>query len=150
MISIEQAYKLRAMIEKGSASLDDSDALNAVYLFPIWQADHTYTRKNDEEIRVRDPEDGLLYKLDPDIKEHRSQSDWPPRLVPAIWQKVETPGQGDTPDNPIPWTWGLKIFTGKYYSQFDVVYVGVRDSGVGIWADLSTQVGNYVEVYGNG
>lgn len=138
---------LRQMIEKASASLDDSDALEAMELFPAWQAEHTYTRQKDEEIRVRDPEDGLLYKLNPDIKEHHSQSDWPPRLVPAIWQKVAKPGQGDTPDNPIPWTWGLQIYKGKYYAQNDVLYRGIRDSGVGIWADLSALVGNYVEVW---
>ena len=144
MITRQEALKLREMIEKASASLSDTDALDAVKLFPAWQADHTYKRKEDEEIRVRDPEDRLLYKLIP--LEHQSQPDWPPRLVPAIWQKVEKPGQGDTPDNPIPWSWGLQIYKGKYYSQNGVTYVGIRDSGVGIWADLSTQVGNYVEV----
>lgn len=143
----DKARRLKPYIYKASVSLDDSDALEAVELFPVWQAEHVYTRKNDEEIRVRDPEDGLLYKLNPDIREHHSQSDWPPRLVPAIWQKVEKPGQGDTPDNPIPWSWGLEIFNGKYYSQNDVVYVGIRDSGVGIFADLSALVGNYVEIY---
>ena len=147
MISRAKAHQLRAMIEKASVSLSDGDALEAVELFPAWQADHVYTRKNDEEIRVRDPEDGLLYKLNPDIREHHSQSDWPPRLVPAIWQKVAKPGQGDTPDNPIPWSWGLKIYNGKYYSQNDVLYRGIRDSGVGIWADLSALVHDYVEIY---
>ena len=141
----DKARQLRPYIEKASASLPDEDALEAVELFPVWQADHTYKRKEDEEIRVRDPEDKLLYKLIP--LEHRSQLDWPPRLVPAIWQKVEKPGQGDTPDNPIPWSWGLKIYKDKYYSQNDVIYVGIRDSGVGIFADLSAMVGNYVEVY---
>ena len=32
--------------------------------------------------------------------------------------------------------------------QNGIVYHGIRDSGVGIWADLSALVGNYVEVYG--
>ncbi len=132
------ALMLRQMIEKASASLTDEDALDAVELFPAWQTDTAYT----VGIRVRDG--GELFKC---IQPHTSQSDWRPSITPALWQKVETPGQGDTPDNPIPWSWGLKIYTGKYYSQNDVVYVGIRDSGVGIWADLSTQVGNYVEVY---
>lgn len=132
------ALMLRQMIEKASASLDDSDALDAVELFPMWAVGVDYT----EGKRVRDG--GELFKC---IQPHTSQSDWRPSITPALWQKVETPGQGDTPDNPIPWSWGLEIHTGKYYIQNDVVYVGIRDSGVGIWADLSALVGNYVEVY---
>lgn len=139
------ALMLRAMIEKAAASLTDEDALSAVELFPEWKTDTEYTRKENEELRVRDPEDGNLYKLIP--LTHTSQSDWPPHLVPAIWQKVEKPGQGDTPDNPIPWEWGLTLNLGKYYEDKGVIYHCIRDSGVGIWADLSALVGNYVEVY---
>jgi hypothetical protein len=129
------------MIEKASVSLDDSDALEAVELFPVWQVGVDYSAG----ARVRDGEE--LFKC---IQPHTSQADWRPSITPALWQKVEKPGQGDTPDNPIPWSWGLKIFNGKYYSQNDVIYRGIRDSGVGIFADLSALVGNYVEVYNNG
>lgn len=135
------ALKLRAMIEKATASLSDSDALDAVELFPMWAVDTAY----DKGIRVRDGEE--LFKC---IQPHTSQADWRPPITPALWQKVEKPGQGDTPDNPIPWAWGLKIYNGKYYSQNDVLYRGIRDSGVGIFADLSALVGNYVEVYRDG
>ena len=135
------------MIEKAAASLTDEDALDAVELYPFWKADTVYERKDESvELRVRDPEDGNLYKLIPLY--HTSQSDWPPHLVPAVWQKVEKPGQGDTPDNPIPWEWGLTLNLGKYYEDKGVIYHCIRDSVVGIWADLSALVGNYVEVYG--
>ena len=132
------ALLLRQMIEKASVSLDDSDALDAVELFPAWHTDTAYT----VGIRVRYGE--KLYRCE---QAHTSQADWTPDVTPALWAKVAEPGQGDTPDNPIPWSWGLEIYTGKYYSQFDVIYVGIRDSGVGIFADLSALVGNYVEVY---
>lgn len=134
----EHAYKLRDMMHKASASLDDTEALNAVELFPVWAVGVDYT----EGKRVRDG--GELFKCK---QPHTSQSDWRPSITPALWQKVEAPGQGDTPDNPIPWSWGLEIYTGKYYSQNDVIYVGILDSGVGIFADLSALVGNYVRVY---
>ena len=132
------ALLLRQMIEKASASLPDEDALSAVELFPVWQVGVDYT----EGRRVRD--DMELFKC---RQPHTSQADWRPSVTPALWQKVEKPGQGDTPDDPIPWSWGLEIFTGKYYSQNDVIYHGIRDSGVGIHADLSALVGNYVEVW---
>lgn len=136
-----QALKLRSMIEKASASLDDSDALEAVELFPVWQTDTAYTLG----IRVRYGD--KLYRCE---QSHTSQADWTPPDTPALWTEVAKPGQGDTPDNPIPWAWGLKIYNGKYYSQNDVLYRGIRDSGVGIFADLSALVGNYVEVYRDG
>lgn len=132
------AYKLRAMIEKASASLDDADALAAVELFPAWHTDTAYT----VGIRVRYGD--KLYKC---VQAHTSQADWAPDVTPALWTEVAKPGQGDTPENPIPWVWGLEIFTGKYYEQDGVIYHGIRDSGVGIFADLSDLVGNYVEVY---
>lgn len=141
MITRQKARELRAMIEKASASLPDEDALEAVELFPMWAVGVDYT----EGARVRDGE--KLFKC---IQPHTSQADWRPSVTPALWQKVEKPGQGDTPDNPIPWSWGLQIYKGKYYSQNGVTYVGIRDSGVGIFADLSALVGNYVEVYRDG
>ena len=88
-------------------------------------------------------EDTELFKC---RQPHTSQADLRPSVTPALWQKVEKPGQGDTPGDPIPWSWGLEIITGKYYSQFDVIYRGIRDSGAGIFADLASLVGNYVEV----
>lgn len=134
----EHAYKLREIMHKAAISLPDADALEAVELFPVWAVGVDYT----EGKRVRDG--GELFKCK---QPHTSQSDWRPSITPALWQKVEKPGQGDTPDNPIPWSWGLEIVTGKYYEQNDVIYHGIRDSGVGIFADLSALVGNYVEVY---
>lgn len=140
----EKARALRPLIEKAAVSLTDTDALEAVELFPLWKPDTDYAKEDGKPYRVRDPEDGLLYSLIPDT--HHSQADWPPHLVPAIWQKVEKPGQGDTPDNPIPWSWGLILNLGKYYSDKGVLYRCIRDSGIGIHADLSALVGNYVEV----
>ena len=92
MISRAKAYARRAMIEKASAYLSDADALEAVELFPAWAADRDYWKGD----RVRDPADGNLYKLileTPEGHPHHSQSDWPPRLVPAVWVRVDNPAE---------------------------------------------------------
>lgn len=133
----EHALKLREMMHRAAASLPDEDALEAVELFPVWKPDTEYAK----EARVRN--EGELFKC---RQPHISQAYWRPSVTPALWQKVERPGQGDTPDDPIPWSWGLEIISGKYYEQDDVLYHGIRDSGAGIFADLSALVGNYVEV----
>lgn len=132
------ALMLRAMIEKASTSLPDEDALDAVELFPMWAVGVDYT----EGKRVRDGVE--LFKCK---QPHTSQSDWRPSITPALWQKVEKPGQGDTPDNPIPWSWGLEIYKNKYYIENDIIYIGIRNSDTAIFADLSALIGNYVDIY---
>lgn len=86
----EKARTLRPLIEKISAFLDDTDALEAVELFPWWKTDTHYEKESEDDvIRVRDPEDGLLYKLIPST--HDSQDNWMPHMVPAIWRRVDEP-----------------------------------------------------------
>lgn len=87
-----RARQLRPYIEEAAASLPDEDALEAVELFPAWAADTDYWQGD----RARDPVDGLLYKLiieTPEGHPHHSQSDWPPRLVPAVWVRVDDPAE---------------------------------------------------------
>ncbi len=87
----EHAYKLRDLLHKAAVSLSDEDALDGIELFPVWMPDTHYAKEGEQAIRVRDPENNLLYKLIP--KTHDSQSDWPPHLVPAIWTRVDDPAE---------------------------------------------------------
>lgn len=81
----EKAHKLRALIEKASAELDDGDAMQGVELFPAWEPEHDYVKGQ----RVR--HEGLLYRLIPET--HHSQADWPPELTPAVWARVDDPAE---------------------------------------------------------
>ena len=84
MISKARAYALRALIEKASASLSDTDALEAVELFPAWAADTAYTA--DTRLRYREK----LYRV---VQAHTSQSDWTPDATPALYTEVAKPGE---------------------------------------------------------
>ena len=88
MITRQKARELRAMIEKASVSLNDSDALEAVELFPVWQTDTAYTAG----IRVRYDGTGGDWKLYKCIQTHTSQPDWTPDITPALWTEVAEPG----------------------------------------------------------
>lgn len=79
-----ELLKLRKLIEKASASLDDSDALDAPALFPAWANGKAYAL-ND---RVRYGE--KLYKC---VQAHTSQSDWTPDATPALWTEAAKPGE---------------------------------------------------------
>lgn len=82
MITRAKAYLLRRMIEKASISLDDSDALTAVELFPRWNETATYS------IGDRVSYDGTLYKC---LTAHTAQSTWAPPDSPSLWVRVDDP-----------------------------------------------------------
>lgn len=77
-------YKFREFIEKGATSLTDTEALEAVALFPAWAVGVAYAK--DERVQY----DGKLYKV---VQAHTSQADWTPPLVPALFTEVAKPGE---------------------------------------------------------
>ena len=135
-----RALLLRAMIEKASASLPDEDALEAVELFPKWEVGILY--ELDKRIR----HEGVLYRV---RQTHTSSEIYPPGSpgTEALYVEVEEPGQGDTPDNPILYNNNMELIEGKYYSQYDVVYICIRSTGVAVYNDLAHLVGIYVDVW---
>lgn len=75
----EHAYKLRDMMHKAATSISDTDALDAVELFPVWVTDKWY--EADERIRYGEK----LYRC---VIAHTSQDSWTPDITPALWTPV--------------------------------------------------------------
>lgn len=113
MISRQKAHKLRAMIEKASASLPDEDALEAVELFPAWQTGTSYA------VGVRIRYGGKLYRCE---QAHTSQADWTPDATPALWTEVAKPGE-------IP-VWRQPTGAQDAYMTGDKVWYPERDTTV--------------------
>lgn len=80
----EHAYRLRDMIRKAAASLDDDDALTAVELFEPWRPDTVYAA--NQRLRYGDK----LYRV---VQNHTSQADWKPDATPALYTEVAKPGE---------------------------------------------------------
>lgn len=135
-----KALALRALIEKAAVSLSDEDALGGVELFPAWAPDREYPL--DKRLR----HEGVLYRV---RQAHSSMAIYPPGAVgtEALYARVERPGQGDTPDNPIPYEGNLELYEGKYYSQDGITYVCTRNTGAPVYHPLAQLVGLYVEVW---
>ena len=74
------ALKLRELIIKASASLDDESALEGIELFPAWKVGVAYTALTD---RVQ--YEGKLYRCE---QSHTSQSDWTPDITKNLWTEV--------------------------------------------------------------
>lgn len=105
MTLTELARKLRPLIEKAAAGLTDTDALEAVQLFPLWDTTATYAI-ND---RVR--YDGTLYRC---LQAHTAQETWTPTDAPSLWAKVLIPDPDtipawEQPDSTNPYAKGDKV-----------------------------------------
>jgi hypothetical protein len=122
MISRERAYQLRQMIVKASASLDDTDALEAIELFAPWQSDTDFAK----DIRVR--YNDKLYRCE---QAHHSQANWTPDSTTALWTEVAKPGEIPVWKQPTgaqdAYGIGNKV---HYPTADDPVYVSTVDNNV--------------------
>lgn len=136
----EKAQRLRALIEKASAGLEDAEALEGVELFPAWKPDTAYA------IGDRMRHESKLWKV---RQAHKSSSLFPPGSLgsEALYAEVEKPGQGDSPDSPIPYNNNMELVEGKYYVQGGVIYVCFRSTGIPVYNDLKDLVNLYVHVW---
>lgn len=128
----EHALKLRAMIEKLSATITDEEAVETVELFPMWKSDGEYATGD----RVR--YDGVLYRC---LVNHTAQETWTPVASPSLWAEVLA-GQDGTaigewvqPDSTNPYMRGDKVtHNGKtWVSDVDN---NVWEPGVYGWVEI--------------
>jgi hypothetical protein len=133
----DRARHLRPYIVKGSASLSDTEALQAIELFQHWDGNgHSY--ETDDRFRF----DNRLYKV---RQAHTSQPQYTPDITPALYTEVALPDAG-THDNPIQYNNNMELEEGKYYIQAEVLYLCTMSTGIPVYNDLKDLVGLYVEV----
>lgn len=123
--------------EAALGKLDDSNALKVKTLFQPWAVGVSY--KTGDRRRYSEH----LYKA---RQAHTSQADWTPDVAASLWEMIPEPGQGDTPDNPIPYSGNMALEKDKYYTQDGVVYICTLDTVNPVYDPLKNLVGLYVEV----
>ena len=102
---LQNAKRLRPYIEKAAESLDDSDALNAVELYPEWKPNMEYM------IGQRLKYDSTLYRV---LQTHTSQQTWTPDVAPSLFALVLIPDpdaipEWVQPDSTNPYMTGDKV-----------------------------------------
>lgn len=85
MSYVDDAKRLRPIIEEASKSLSDKEAVNAPELFHAWSGDGIAYAKDD---RVK--YDDFLFKC---LQAHTSQSDWTPVAAVSLWVRVDDPSE---------------------------------------------------------
>lgn len=109
---VDLARKLRPYIEKAAMSLDDTDALEAVTLFPQWSDSAEYFV--GDRVRFQN----ILYKC---LQNHIAQPTWTPLNSPSLWAKVLIPDENvipewEQPDSTNAYQVGDRVmFNGKVY-----------------------------------
>lgn len=111
---VEEARKLRPLIEKAAQSLSDADSLEAVTLYPRWgDLVQLGSVEAEQGFKFRGP-DGELYKCR--SANPTFQSDWVPGInTSALYVRVAADTETGTRDNPIPADRGMEYIYGKYY-----------------------------------
>lgn len=83
MSYVDDARRLRPIIEEASKSLSDSEAVNAPELFPAWSGDSVIYEAGD-----RVSYEDFLWKC---LQNHTSQPDWTPTAAVSLWVRVDDP-----------------------------------------------------------
>lgn len=142
MTYTERAMQLRPVMEQAAQSLEDAVALTAVELFPQWEK---LVETGTTALKgFRFQCGGKLYRTEQ--PEYTFVSHYVPGSTgtESLFSVVDETHAG-TLEDPIPYETNMEIFEGKYYIQYDVVYLCTRSSGQPLYHDLSALVGHYVE-----
>jgi chitodextrinase len=128
---IENARKLRTIIEQAAQSLPDETALEAVELYPKWESGVFY----DAGLKVR--YEDVLYTV---LTAHMTQSDWTPDAAPSLFAKVLIPDPGvipawEQPDSTNAYSKGDKV-THKGKTWISTVDNNVWEPGVYGWDEI--------------
>ena len=109
MSYLNNAKKLRPIIETAMDKVDDNTALEAPQLCKIWK-EGEYVKPGDRRYYAPTQK---LYKVR-DGQGHTTQADWTPDVTPALWAVVSK-GQSGTVDDPIDAARGMEYVYGLYY-----------------------------------
>jgi hypothetical protein len=140
MSYIENARRLRPIVEQAMQSVDGNDALTARMLYPTWETGKAYA------VGTKVQKDGKLWCV---LQYHASQLGWEPENTPTLWVEINETNTG-TIDNPIPYDGNMELEQGKHYVQDGVIYLCTRDTVNPVYHPLASLVGLYVEVTANG
>ena len=136
-LTLEKARAYRKLIEKAVQTLSDEESLKCVTLYEKWSGNGV---EYPQGKKVR--HNGKLYKVK---QAHTSQADRSPDIAVSLFDLINETNAGTKAD-PIPYSAGMALENGKYYSESDIVYYCNRDTGIAVYNKLSELVGIYVEV----
>lgn len=116
-------------------------ALEMKAYFPLWKD----LIGKEANIGFRFQYGELLYEV---IQIHTFAEEWKPDIrTESLYKVVQVEASG-TIDDPIEWKYNMELYNGKYYIDKGILYLCIRDSGMGMaYENLADLVnGGFVEV----
>ena len=135
MSILEEAGKLRRIIEGAVQSLNDDTALEAVTLHPEWEGGTAYS------VGYKVRRNGGLWRC---IQAHTSVEGWEPENAASLWEQINETHSGELSD-PIPYNGNMALTAGLYYIQDGEIYLCIRDTVSPVYSPLAELLGLYVE-----
>ena len=140
MSYIENARKLRPIVEQAMQSVDGNDALTAKMLYPAFAEIIGKTVKQGFKFTYGDK----LYKIaqpEMTVTEY-----YPPGIgTESLYTEICEAHTG-TASDPIPYDSNMALEQGKYYAQDGVIYLCTRDTESPVHNQLAELVNIYVEI----
>ena len=133
---LSMANLIRERLERAAQHIPEVEAYDVVWLYPRWTEDGQYAMGKVWEYNEK------LYRC---RQAHSGQVGYEPPNTPALWELIPLPNEEGTSDNPINYAPGMILEEGKYYTQYNILYICIRDSISPVYHDLSALIGLYVE-----
>lgn len=122
-----------------SVEIDDQTSLRMLDYYPTWQELIGQTVSQGFKFTYN----GNLYKV---IQSHTLSESWvPDNGTESLYTRIDEEHDGDLYD-PVPYEGNMALVNGKYYTQYGVVYLCNRDTGVAVYHPLKDLVDIYVTV----
>lgn len=118
--------------------LTDNEALTVKEMYPKWEDKIGSTI----EIGFITLYDGNLWKA---RQTHTVLEIYPPSVNTAALYEIVVYQHEGTMEDPIPYTPPMEIFEGKYYTQYNELYLCTRSSETALAHNLSDLIGIYVK-----
>lgn len=139
MKHIENARKLRPIVEQAMQSIDGNDALTARMLYPTFDSLVGQKVKQGFKFTCGDK---LWSVAQPELT---IEKHYPPGVgTESLYAEVCETHEG-TLNDPIPYDGNMALVSGKYYIQSGVIYLCSRDTVNPGYQPLSELVGLFVE-----
>jgi hypothetical protein len=120
------------IVQRLSGSLKDAEALSAPLGLEIWGANRPYDKGQKIRHGERLPGIPQLYGVMRDVA--TSQAHQPPsgEGMLAVYRPIN-PEHAGTPEDPIPYVYGMDCTSGRYYSYEGATYLCKGDMLPAVW-----------------
>ena len=138
MRPLSQTEISKKLIEQqiNTLSVDDNTALRMMSYYPEWAENTAYS------VGYKVQRNGKLWRV---RQAHTSIVTWKPENAASLWEQINETHEG-TIDDAIPYDGNMALENGKYYTQYDVIYLCNRDTINPVYNALAELVGLYVVI----